>query len=58
MNRAIIAPIRAEHGQDLLEYALLTALIVLAAAVAVGAAGNAISGTLWGYVVNGVAAAL
>jgi len=58
MNRAIIALIRAEHAQDLVEYALLTALIVLAAVVGVAAAGNAISGTLWGYVVNGVAAAL
>jgi Flp pilus assembly pilin Flp len=35
---------RGEAGQDLLEYALLTALIALAAVVAVQAAGVSVSG--------------
>jgi Flp pilus assembly pilin Flp len=35
---------RGEAGQDLLEYALLTALIALAAVIAVQAAGVSISG--------------
>ena len=35
---------RGEAGQDLLEYALLTALIALAAVVAVRAAGVSVNG--------------
>jgi pilus assembly protein Flp/PilA len=38
MNR-MRALVRGEEGQDLLEYALLTALIALAATVAIRAAG-------------------
>jgi len=38
------ALMRGEAGQDLLEYALLTALIALAAVVAVTAAGVSIQG--------------
>ena len=43
------ALVRGEEGQDLLEYALLTALIALAAVVAIRAAGvevNAIFGRI------------
>lgn len=36
---------RDESGQDILEYALLTALIALAAVAAIGAAGGAVNGT-------------
>lgn len=36
---------RDESGQDILEYALLTALIALAAVAAIGAAGGAVQGT-------------
>ena len=36
--------VRDEAGQDLLEYALLTALIALAAVIAVQAAGVSVSG--------------
>jgi Flp pilus assembly pilin Flp len=38
---------RHEAGQDLIEYALLAALIALAAVVSVGAAGEAINAVLW-----------
>lgn len=36
--------VRQEEAQDLLEYALLVALIAIAAAGAVGLAGNAVDG--------------
>jgi len=36
--------VRNEEGQDLLEYALLVALIAIVAAVAVGAAGVSVQG--------------
>ena len=36
--------LRDDSGQDLLEYALLTALIALAAVAAVGAAGVSVKG--------------
>ena len=41
----------SEHGQDLMEYALLAGIIAVGAIVAMSAAGNAISGILWQYVV-------
>ena len=61
MTRALSAfqrLVREEDGQDILEYALLTGLVVLAAVAAIGLTGNAINITLWGYVVANVAAAL
>jgi pilus assembly protein Flp/PilA len=48
---------RGEAGQDLLEYALLTALIALAAVVAVRAAGVSINGAFTA-ISTAVAAAL
>jgi Flp pilus assembly pilin Flp len=45
---------RSEHGQDLMEYALLAAIIAVGAFVAMNAAGNAISGILWQYVVANI----
>jgi pilus assembly protein Flp/PilA len=38
------ALLKDDSGQDLLEYALLTALIALAAVTAIGAAGTAVNG--------------
>ena len=61
MTRALSAfrrLVRDDHGQDILEYALLTALLALAAVAAIGLAGNAINITLWGYIVANVTAAL
>jgi len=49
MNRlvALARWARAEDGQDLLEYALLCALIALVALGAVTAVGNQINTVLW-----------
>lgn len=44
---------RAEEGQDLLEYALLVALIAIIALGAVTTVGNVITGVFW----NAIAAA-
>lgn len=38
---------RRDHGQDLLEYALLVALIVLVAAGAVGTVGTTVTTVFW-----------
>jgi Flp pilus assembly pilin Flp len=38
---------RTEEGQDLIEYAMLVALIALAATVAVASVGNTINQVLW-----------
>jgi Flp pilus assembly pilin Flp len=38
---------RKDEGQDLIEYALLAALIALAAVISVGAAGEQINAVLW-----------
>jgi Flp pilus assembly pilin Flp len=61
MRRVLIAVDRLqreEDGQDLVEYALLIGLIALVAIVGVGAMGNAVSGTLWQTVMQGIAQAL
>lgn len=50
--------VRDDRAQDILEYALLTGLVVLAAVAAIGLTGNAINLTLWGYIAANVAAAL
>lgn len=60
MTRALLEIrriVRDERGQDLLEYAMLTALIAVAAIVGVVATGTSIGGTLWGAVSAGAAAA-
>lgn len=49
--------VRDDRGQDLLEYAMLIALIAVAAIVGVTAVGTSIGGTLWGAVAASVAAA-
>jgi pilus assembly protein Flp/PilA len=41
---AVVRTLRAEDGQDLIEYALLAALIALAAVVAMQATGTSING--------------
>lgn len=46
-----------DDGQDLLEYALLVALIVLAAMGAVSTVGNTINGVFWTYI-SGVIGAI
>ena len=46
--------IRDERGQDLLEYALLVALIVVAAVVALGALGTTVTRVLWNPIVAGI----
>jgi Flp pilus assembly pilin Flp len=58
MNTAAVAwalfsrAVRREDGQDLIEYALLVALIALAAAGAVLQVGETINGTFWSYIAN------
>src|SRR4029079_2095246 len=41
-----------EHGQDLLEYALLASLIAIFAVAAVKGVGDQISSVLWGAIAN------
>lgn len=48
---------RKESGQDLLEYALLVALIALVAVGAVTTVGSTIQGVFWSYI-SGVMGAL
>jgi Flp pilus assembly pilin Flp len=43
---------RAEEGQDLLEYGLLTALIAIIALGAVATLGNTISNVFWSAIAN------
>jgi Flp pilus assembly pilin Flp len=45
---------REEHGQDLLEYALLVALIALVAVVAVGSVGRTIHTVFWQAIAGAV----
>lgn len=47
---------RTEDGQDLLEYAMLVALIALLAAGAVASVGNTIQTTFWTVIANGLSA--
>jgi hypothetical protein len=42
----------SELGQDLLEYAMLAALISIFAAGAVGALGSQVNTVLWQFIVN------
>jgi len=49
----LLAFVREDSGQDLLEYALLVGLIALVCVVAVTAAGNSVSG-----IFNAIAGAL
>jgi Flp pilus assembly pilin Flp len=44
-----------EEGQDLIEYALLVALIALVAFGAVSAVGNAVFGSFWAVIAQGLA---
>jgi Flp pilus assembly pilin Flp len=53
MERVLAAVSRfveTDKGQDLLEYALLVALIAIIAAAAVTAVGTTISSTFWGAI--------
>ncbi len=45
---------REEHGQDLLEYALLVALIALVALAAVGSVGRTIYTVFWQAIASAV----
>ena len=51
--KALVTFFRNDDGQDLLEYALLVALIAIVAVGAVTAAGNVVAGTF-----NGIAGAI
>ena len=44
---AIINRLRAEDGQDLIEYALLASLVVLACVLAVGSFGTVLNDAVW-----------
>ncbi len=44
--------LRAEHAQDLLEYAMLAALIAVVAVGAVTSLGQSIQQMLWQHIVN------
>ena len=47
---AIRGALRDEHAQDLLEYSLLVALIVIVAMVAVENVGTTLSTVFWDYI--------
>jgi Flp pilus assembly pilin Flp len=51
------APLEDESGQDLIEYALLVALVVLVAIGAVTAVGTTINTVFWSYI-SGVMSAI
>ncbi len=54
VNRLVV---RDETGQDLIEYALLVALIAIVAITGVSAMGNVVNNVLWRFVaasVNGI----
>jgi len=53
----LIRSVLAESGQDLLEYALLVALVVLVAMGAVSAVGTTINTVFWTYI-DGVMSAI
>jgi Flp pilus assembly pilin Flp len=50
--------LKGDDGQDLVEYALLIALIALLCITGVSSMGQAISGVLWAGVANGLGSAL
>lgn len=43
----IVNRLHAEDGQDLIEYALLASLVVLACVLAVGSFGNVLNDAVW-----------
>ena len=49
---------RQEEGQDLIEYALLVALISLVAVIGVASVGSAVNSVLWQTVSSGLSGAL
>ena len=49
---AIVARITRDHGQDLLEYGILMALIAIVAMGAVSAVGNQINNLFWKAIVQ------
>jgi Flp pilus assembly pilin Flp len=60
MKRAFMAVVRFgrdDRGQDLLEYAMLMALIAVAAIAVISATGTTIGTVFWGGIVTSVAAA-
>jgi Flp pilus assembly pilin Flp len=48
--------VRGEEGQDLIEYALLTALISIMALTGVKAVGSAVLGSFWSVIATGLTA--
>jgi len=57
MEQLLNRPALEESGQDLLEYALLVALVVLVAMGAVSAVGTTINTVFWTYI-SGVMSAI
>jgi pilus assembly protein Flp/PilA len=57
VTKLVIRLTRHESGQDLLEYALLAALIALVAVSAITTVGSTIQGVFWTYI-SGVMSAL
>lgn len=61
MKRALAAIARfarADKGQDLIEYAMLTTLIAVAVIVVVTSVGSTINTVFWQYIAVNVAASL
>jgi Flp pilus assembly pilin Flp len=54
MTNLILAFARQEHGQDLLEYALLMALIAVGAILTVTQLGNTITNIFWSPIASNI----
>ena len=52
LKRIITARFADDRGQDLLEYAMLVALIAMVAVVSVGATGSVIYNLFWNQIAN------
>jgi Flp pilus assembly pilin Flp len=55
---AVVRFVRHEHGQDLIEYAMLITLIAVAAIVVVTEVGSTINSVFWQFIAANVAATL
>jgi Flp pilus assembly pilin Flp len=54
MHNITLPRVRGEEGQDLIEYALLTALISIVALSGVKAVGSAVLGSFWSVIATGL----
>jgi Flp pilus assembly pilin Flp len=55
---AVVRFVRAEHGQDLVEYGMLMTLIAVAAILVVTQVGTTINNVFWQFIASNVAANL